>query len=91
MTKTKTVPAFLLVNTPLLERRVGFMLFALYMLAATIKGCFKFGTRFFLVSLHPMKYNGTYMNSFLFNVSLFLLCSFPTAQLSASQQTVEID
>jgi len=36
--------------------------------------------RFFFVSLHPMKVNGTYMNSFLFNLGLILLCSLPIVQ-----------
>lgn len=41
--------------------------FSLYLLAACVKGCFKFGLRLVLFTLHPMKPNGTYMNSFLFN------------------------
>ena len=36
--------------------------------------------RFFLINLHPMKYNGTYMNSFLFNAALISLCAFPVVQ-----------
>jgi len=45
-----------------------------------MKGCFKCGVRFFFVSLHPMKVNATYMNSFLFNLGLVLLCSLPIVQ-----------
>lgn len=56
--------------------------FTVYLLFATITGAFKFGMRVFLIDLHPMKYNGTYMNHMLFNVSLFLLCSFPVAQFT---------
>lgn len=41
--------------------------FSLYLLAACVKGCFKFGLRLVWFTLHPMKPNGTYMNSFLFN------------------------
>ena len=55
-------------------------LFTFYLLCATMKGCLKFGTRFFLIKLHPMKYNGTYLNSFLFNVGLFGICAFPVVQ-----------
>lgn len=43
------------------------MIFSLYLLAACVKGCFKFGLRLVWFTLHPMKPNGTYMNSFLFN------------------------
>lgn len=43
-------------------------IFSLYLLAACVKGCFKFGLRLVWFTLHPMKLNGTYMNSFLFNV-----------------------
>ncbi|KAJ8610964.1 hypothetical protein CTAYLR_010169 [Chrysophaeum taylorii] len=56
--------------------------FSVYLLFATIKGCFKFGMRFFLLDLHPMKYNATYTNHALFNVALFIICSFPVAQFS---------
>lgn len=56
----------------------------LYLLACAIKGCFKFGMRFFLINLHPMKYNGTYMNSFLFNAALISLCAFPVVQFSTT-------
>lgn len=42
-------------------------IFSLYLLAACVKGCFKFGLRLVWFTLHPMKPNGTYMNSFLFN------------------------
>lgn len=56
--------------------------FAVYMLLVTIKGAFKFGMRCFLIDLHPMAYNQTYMNDFLFNTSLFLLCSFPVAHFT---------
>lgn len=42
-------------------------IFSFYLLAACVKGCFKFGLRLVWFTLHPMKPNGTYMNSFLFN------------------------
>ena len=53
--------------------------FTFYLLCCVVHGCLKFGTRFFLVKIHPMKRNGTYLNSFLFNVCLFVICSFPVA------------
>ncbi len=57
-------------------------IFSVYLQLCTIKGCFKFGVRFFFMTLHPMKPNGTYMNSFLFNLLLVLLCSLPVVQFS---------
>jgi len=54
----------------------------MYLQACVVKGCFKFGVRFFFITLHPMKVNGTYMNSFLFNLGLILLCSLPVVQFS---------
>ena len=59
-------------------------LFTFYLLAATMKGCLKFGTRFFLVKIHPMKYNGSYLNSFLFNVGLVGICAFPVVQFATA-------
>ena len=43
-------------------------LFSMYLLLACLKGAFKFGLRLMWFTLHPMKINETYMNSFLFNV-----------------------
>ncbi|KAF0697385.1 Aste57867_11937 [Aphanomyces stellatus] len=57
-------------------------LFTMYLLMACIKGCFKFGMRCFCCALHPMEVNGTYMNSFLFNLALILLCCIPCVQFS---------
>mmetsp|Transcript_20192 Transcript_20192/g.42289 ORF Transcript_20192/g.42289 Transcript_20192/m.42289 type:complete len:528 (+) Transcript_20192:60-1643(+) len=57
-------------------------MFSVYLQFCVIKGCFKFGVRFFFITLHPMKMNGTYMNSFLFNLGLILLCSLPVVQFS---------
>lgn len=51
--------------------------FAVFLLAAVIKGNFKFGMRFFLVSIHPIRYGHTMLNSFLVNlvcVTQRLLC-----------------
>jgi len=57
-------------------------MFSLYLYMAVVQGCFKLGVRFFFFTLHPMKVNGTYMNSFLFNLGIVLLCSIPVVQFS---------
>lgn len=54
--------------------------FGLYLLLAAAKGNFKFGTRFFLIKVHPMEPRKTLMNSFVFNVALILLCVLPATQ-----------
>ena len=60
---------------------VFFSVFCLYLLFATMKGNVKFGMRFFMcMAVHPMKKDQTYMNSFLFNVCLLLLCSVSITQ-----------
>jgi hypothetical protein len=55
--------------------------FAFYILCAVVKGSIKFAGRFFLISMHPLKINGTMMNSLLFNVGLILMCSISCTQL----------
>lgn len=55
---------------------IFFSAFSLYMLWCTLKGLIKFGLRLFIVfPIHPMKVNGTWMNSFIFNIWLLLLTS----------------
>jgi len=44
-------------------------LFSLFLLLAVVKGINKFGTRFALIAVYPMKPHGTLMNSFLFNTA----------------------
>ncbi|GMH91355.1 hypothetical protein TrST_g2166 [Triparma strigata] len=61
---------------------ISVAVFSFYLECCVVKGCFKFGVRFFFITLHPMKLNGTYMNSFLFNLGLILLCSLPVVQFS---------
>ena len=58
--------------------------FSFYLLICAVKGCFKFGLRFLFFQVHPMKYNKTYMSSFLFNIGLVLLCALPVVQFSVS-------
>ena len=58
-----------------------FALLCLYLLFCLIKGNFKFGVRILCCwSIHPMKKDKTYMNSFIFNVSLILLGSCAITQ-----------
>ena len=53
-----------------------FSLLSLYLLFCVIKGNFKFGIRLLCCwQVFPMKKNATYMNTFLFNVTLILLAS----------------
>ena len=61
-----------------------FAILCLYLLFCLIKGNFKFGVRFLCCwSIHPMKKDKTYMNSFIFNVSLILLGSCAITQFCA--------
>lgn len=53
---------------------------SLYLLFCTIKGCFKFGLQLFCFQLYPMEINKTYVSSFLFNISVILLCTIPIVQ-----------
>lgn len=59
-------------------------IFTLYLLFCVVAGNFKLGVRFLCIELHPMKINGTYMNSFLFNLILILLCTFPIVEFSTA-------
>lgn len=62
-----------------------FGIFNFYMLWALIKGNFKIGVRIpFLLTIHPMIPNETWMNSFLFNISLILICSVALTNFSAN-------
>mmetsp|Transcript_46851 Transcript_46851/g.86960 ORF Transcript_46851/g.86960 Transcript_46851/m.86960 type:complete len:470 (-) Transcript_46851:438-1847(-) len=55
-------------------------IFTFYLMLCAVKGNFKFGLRFLFFTIHPMKVNGTYMSSFLFNTGLVLLCALPIVQ-----------
>ena len=60
---------------------IFFSILTLYLLFCVIKGNFQFGIRFLCCwSVHPMKKGKTYMNSFLFNISLILLGSMAITQ-----------
>ena len=61
-----------------------FSLLSLYLLFCVIKGNFKFGVRILCCwEIFPMKKDGTYMNAFLFNVTLILLASCSITQFCA--------
>ena len=61
-----------------------FAILCLYLLFCLMKGNFKFGVRILCCwSIHPMKKDKTYMNSFIFNVSLILLGSCAITQFCA--------
>lgn len=47
-------------------------------------GEMQLGMRLLFVTIHPMKWGGTLMNSFLFNVGLILLSSISVIQFSAT-------
>eukprot|EP00928_Gymnodinium_smaydae_P021170 TRINITY_DN18239_c1_g1_i1.p1 TRINITY_DN18239_c1_g1~~TRINITY_DN18239_c1_g1_i1.p1 ORF type:complete len:520 (+),score=100.96 TRINITY_DN18239_c1_g1_i1:122-1681(+) len=60
-----------------------FAVFVLYLLICVVCGCLKFGMRFFfLISIHPMRYKATPLNSILFNVEMVLLCSAAVVQFA---------
>ena len=58
-----------------------FSILTLYLLFCVIKGNFQFGVRILCCwAVHPMEKGKTYMNSFLFNISLVLLGSMAITQ-----------
>eukprot|EP01065_Artemidia_motanka_P034706 TRINITY_DN423_c4_g3_i1.p1 TRINITY_DN423_c4_g3~~TRINITY_DN423_c4_g3_i1.p1 ORF type:complete len:514 (+),score=175.22 TRINITY_DN423_c4_g3_i1:116-1657(+) len=57
--------------------------FAIWMLWAAVKGCFKLGLNFGVIQIHPMKVDGTLMSSFLFNTMIVLLVSVVVTQFCA--------
>ncbi|KAJ9449797.1 hypothetical protein DIPPA_35729 [Diplonema papillatum] len=62
---------------------IAYTAFAMWMLWAAVKGCFKVGCNFGIIQIHPMKINATLMSSFLFNALLVLLTSVTVAQFCA--------
>lgn len=60
---------------------IFFSILTLYLLFCIIKGNFQFGVKIFCCwQVHPMEKGKTYMNSFLFNISLILLGSMAITQ-----------
>jgi LMBR1 domain-containing protein 1 len=62
---------------------VAYGFYAFYLLWCVVKGCAKFGLNFLIFTVHPMKVNGTLMNSFLFNTMLILISSTSVVQFCA--------
>lgn len=62
----------------------AFAFFCFYLLLAVIAGAMMIGLRLVFVTIHPMKWGATLMNSFLFNVGLILLCSISVIQFCAT-------
>ena len=58
-------------------------IFTFYLLLCVMRGNFKFGMRFTILPLHPMRYHKTLANSFLVNVGLIMLCTLPVVQFTA--------
>jgi LMBR1 domain-containing protein 1 len=54
-----------------------YALLALYLLFCTIIGCFKMSMRLICIKVHPMKVGATYLNAFLFNLGVIMLCTMP--------------
>ncbi|URE24162.1 LMBR1-like membrane protein [Musa troglodytarum] len=62
----------------------AFAFFCFYLLVAVIAGEMMLGLKLVFITIHPMKWGGTLMNSFLFNVGLILLCSISVIQFCAT-------
>ncbi|KAL8146569.1 LIMR family protein At5g01460-like [Apium graveolens] len=62
----------------------AFAFFCMYLLFAVIAGAMMLGLRLVFITIHPMKWGATLMNSFLFNVGLILLCSISVIQFCST-------
>ena len=62
---------------------LAFSLFCLYFLAATVHGLFRLGLWVGVGFLHPMRLNGTYLSTLLFNSGLVLILSTALVQFCA--------
>ena len=68
---------------------IFFSIFAFFLLFAVVKGNVKWGIRVpFIVTLHPMKVNGTMQNSMLVNTVLILISSVAITQFLANSFSV---
>lgn len=63
---------------------ISYGIFSVYLLFATVKGCFKIGMKAVCIKIHPMVPGKTFVNSFLFNVAIILVCTIPVVQLCAA-------
>ncbi|XP_074270604.1 LIMR family protein At5g01460-like [Silene latifolia] len=62
----------------------AFAFFCFYLLIAVVAGATMLGLKLVFITIHPMKWGATLMNSFLFNVGLILLCSISVIQFCSS-------
>ncbi|KAM7463965.1 hypothetical protein LguiA_032086 [Lonicera macranthoides] len=62
----------------------AFAIFCFYLLLAVIAGAMMLGLRLVFITIHPMKWGATLMNSFLFNVGLILLSSLSVIQFCST-------
>ncbi|XP_078180936.1 LIMR family protein Os06g0128200 [Carex rostrata] len=62
----------------------AFAFFCFYLLVAVIAGEMMLGLKLVFITIHPMKWGATLMNSFLFNVGLILLCSISVIQFCST-------
>ncbi|TPX33356.1 hypothetical protein SmJEL517_g03727 [Synchytrium microbalum] len=57
-----------------------YALFAFYLLACVVKGNIKLGMKILFITIHPLRFGETMMNSMVFNVGIILFCSLSVAQ-----------
>ncbi|XP_057520015.1 LIMR family protein At5g01460-like [Amaranthus tricolor] len=62
----------------------AFAFFCFYLLVAVVAGATMLGLKLVFITIHPMKWGATLMNSFLFNVGLILLCSISVIQFCST-------
>ncbi|KAK2980000.1 hypothetical protein RJ640_020026 [Escallonia rubra] len=62
----------------------AFAFFCFYLLLAVVAGAMMLGLRLVFITIHPMKWGATLMNSFLFNVGLILLSSISVIQFCST-------
>ena len=60
---------------------ISYAIFAMYLLACVVKGCFKMCLYIPFVKLRPVSFGGTYLDSLLFNTSVILFCTIPLVHL----------
>ncbi|TPX44035.1 hypothetical protein SeMB42_g04459 [Synchytrium endobioticum] len=57
-----------------------YALFAFYLLACVVKGNIKLGMKIIFITIHPLRFGETMMNSMVFNIGVILFCSLSVAQ-----------
>ncbi|KZV50640.1 LIMR family protein [Dorcoceras hygrometricum] len=62
----------------------AFAFFCFYLLLSVVSGAMMLGMKLVFITIHPMKWGATLMNSFLFNVGLILLSSISVIQFCAT-------